>query len=79
MQDLCEPGLLMEMTMELAGRLAQAPRLHMALVKQSVLRGLNREPWDSALMESWGQSKAFGSTEFQEGIKAFREKRSPRF
>jgi 2-(1,2-epoxy-1,2-dihydrophenyl)acetyl-CoA isomerase len=65
--------------LELAGRLAAGPPMHMALTKQAVMRGLNGTGADAALLESWGQAKAIASEDFQEGVAAFREKRTPRF
>ncbi|MGI9589722.1 MAG: hypothetical protein ACR2P8_00025 [Myxococcota bacterium] len=38
-----------------------------------------REPKDAAMLEAWGQDRAFASEDFQEGIQAFRERRDPNF
>lgn len=78
-QSLVEPDELMPTTLGLASKLAAQPPMHLALTKQSVLKGLSREPWDAATIESWGQKKAFASDDFKEGIAAFKEKRPPRF
>jgi len=75
----CTDDALMATTMELARTLAKAPTAHLALTKQAVLRGLSREPWDAAMIESWGQAKAFDTEDFREGIAAFHEKRRPVF
>lgn len=74
-----EPGDLLPTTRDLAARLASMPPIQLALTKQSVLRGMTREPWDAAVLESWGQNKAFASSDFAEGIAAFKERRPPRF
>ncbi len=44
-----------------------------------MLKGLSQTPWESAALESWGQDRAFASEDFKEGVRAFREKRTPRF
>lgn len=64
---------------ELAAELAAGPPMHMALTKQAVMRGLQSSGRESALLESWGQSKALASEDFQEGLAAFKERRAPRF
>lgn len=76
---LVEPDELLPKTMEMAGRMAVLPPMHLALTKQAVLRNLTREPWDAAAIESWGQTKALGSKDFKEGLAAFTERRAPRF
>jgi 2-(1,2-epoxy-1,2-dihydrophenyl)acetyl-CoA isomerase len=60
-------------------RAATMPPMHLALTKQAVLRGMTREPWDAAAIESWGQTKAMASADFREGVAAFTERRRPRF
>lgn len=78
-QSVVEPGELLPATMELAGRLAAMPPMHLALTKQALLKGMTRDPWDAAAIESWGQGKAMSSGDFAEGVAAFRERREPRF
>jgi len=78
-EDVVEPEALMDTAIALASRLAAAPTTHMALTKQTVLKGWNREPWDGALLESWGQDQAQATEDRQEGVRAFLEKRPPRF
>ena len=70
---------LMDTTMEFANKLASGPTIQFALTKQAVLKSLTREPWDSAALESWGQDKARETMDFKEGIKAFKERRQPKF
>lgn len=78
-RSVVEPAELMPTTLELAARLAALPPMHLALTKQALLQGQTREPWDAAMIESWSQSKALASDDFQEGIAAFKQKRPPRF
>ncbi len=78
-QSVVEPDDLMPSAMALAGKLAAMPPMHLALTKQSVLKGMTREPWDAAAIESWGQNKALSSDDFKEGVAAFKDRRPPRF
>ena len=79
MRAAAEAAELLPAARDLADRLASMPPMHLALTKQAVLRGLTREPWDAAALESWGQSKAMASADFREGVAAFTERRPPRF
>jgi len=78
-QHVVEPSELRKHTMELAAKLASGPTTHYALVKQAVLNGLTRGPWDSALIEGWGRFKAGATQDIREGTAAFRERRPPQF
>ncbi len=77
--DLCPPTDVVDRAMALARRLAAGPTLHYALTKQAVLRNLTREPVDAAMIEDWGQQRAFASADFKEGLRAFKERRPPQF
>ncbi|MEM7019866.1 MAG: enoyl-CoA hydratase/isomerase family protein [Pseudomonadota bacterium] len=77
--DIVAPDDLQSTALSLAQKLSAGPPMHHALTKQSVLRGLSLDPRESAMMESWGQNKAFASEDFKEGVKAFKEKRAPKF
>ncbi len=74
------PGeALMEKTLDLAHELAAGPTAHFALTKTAVLRGLSEPPGFAATQESWGQDRARETEDYKEGIKAFSEKRPPKF
>jgi enoyl-CoA hydratase/carnithine racemase len=49
------------------------------MTKQAVFKGMQGDSFEAALLESWGQSKALASEDFQEGLLAFKEKREPKF
>jgi 2-(1,2-epoxy-1,2-dihydrophenyl)acetyl-CoA isomerase len=78
-QDIAPADELQDRALALASRLAAGPTKHFALAKQAVLKGLSKDPWDGALLESWGQDRALDSEDRREGVQAFLEKRPPRF
>ncbi|MFV2090078.1 MAG: enoyl-CoA hydratase/isomerase family protein, partial [Pseudomonadales bacterium] len=78
-ESLCESDRVLPEAMALAEQFASGPGSHLALAKQAVLKGMNQSPWDSAVMEAWGQDRARATEDYREGVAAFREKRQPRF
>jgi len=78
-REVCSPEDTLPHAQQLAERLAAGPTRHYALAKQAVLQGMIREPKDAALLEAWGQDRAFASDAFKEGIAAFKQRRSPKF
>ena len=78
-QDVVDPDKLMPKALDLASRLAAGPTKHMALTKQAVLKGLTRDAWDGVLLESWSQDQALATVDREEGVRAFLEKRPPKF
>jgi 2-(1,2-epoxy-1,2-dihydrophenyl)acetyl-CoA isomerase len=78
-REVCAPEATLPRAQQLAEVLAAGPTQHYALTKQAVLQGLTREPKDAAVLEAWGQDRAFASDDFKEGIAAFKERRDPNF
>jgi 2-(1,2-epoxy-1,2-dihydrophenyl)acetyl-CoA isomerase len=70
---------LAEETHKLAVRLAEAPPLPLALMKQFVNERLETELDKMMEHEVSAQMKCFESADFAEGLKAFLEKRKPEF
>jgi 2-(1,2-epoxy-1,2-dihydrophenyl)acetyl-CoA isomerase len=73
------PDGLAKATSELAERLARGPTLAYRFAKQAVYQGANL-PFESLLdLEARNQRVAGRSRDLREGIRAFREKREPKF
>lgn len=70
---------LMDVTRELAGRLAAKPALPIALAKQAIRRSLASSLDEMLDYELEAQETCFRSDDAREGTSAFVEKREPRF
>ena len=70
---------LMSVTMELAGRLAQAPTRAIGLTKRAMNRALLSGLEESLDYEALMQELAGRTHDHAEGVRAFMEKRAPRF
>ena len=78
-QAVFEPGELMERTLELARSLAARSPLALAAAKASVNRALQGELEEDLAAEADAFGALFGTADQKEGMKAFVEKREPRF
>lgn len=65
--------------MELAQKLAKGPTTSYGLIKQQVAAAAASSLDDSLRLEASCQYRAFNSHDFEEGVTAFVEKRSPKF
>ena len=73
------PDELMLAAVELAAGLAKAPTKAIALAKQLLNRSVETDLGTFLLLESFAQSIAFQTKDFEEGVAAFLEKREPKF
>lgn len=70
---------LLEETMKFAGRLAGGPTLAQGNIKLSVNMGLETSLAEGLALERAHQNQLFASEDVAEGLKAFLEKRPPRY
>jgi 2-(1,2-epoxy-1,2-dihydrophenyl)acetyl-CoA isomerase len=70
---------LAEETSRLAARLAAAPPLPLALLKQALYERVQADLEREMNQEVEAQMKCFASEDFSEGLRAFKEKRAPKF
>ena len=74
-----EHGELMERTLDLARRIAAGPTYSMALIKKLVQRSLQVGFAESLRLAGPAQSLARRTQDHKEGVRAFVEKRTPRY
>jgi 2-(1,2-epoxy-1,2-dihydrophenyl)acetyl-CoA isomerase len=72
-------GQLMDVTLELADRLANGPTYQMSLIKRLVEKGLQQTLEEHLADASRAQSLARKTEDHREGVQAFLEKRQPNF
>ena len=73
-----DPGTALESAMSDARRLADGPPLALAVIKSSLGSALI-DRFDVLELEVVNQSALFDTDDFEEGVAAFRERRTPRF
>ena len=77
--NVVSPELLERTTMDLAAKFAKAPKTALRITKQTMNQALRMELSEAVEMEARGQVICFLHPDREEGIKAFREKREPKF
>lgn len=70
---------LMDTTLELATRIAQGPTYSMAMIKRLVHKSLHTDLAESLRLAGPAQNIARRTADHQEGVRAFVEKRQPRY
>ena len=71
---------LMPLTKELASRIAEGPSVAIELMKRAVYQGLETNNFASQLAyEGWAQELCYETKDVEEGVRAFLEKRKPKF
>lgn len=72
-------GNLFSDTLHWATELAERPTLAVAITKDALHQSLNQDIYQNIALEAENQVRAFKSSDFQEGVHAFLQKRQPRF
>lgn len=76
---LVPPESLMDEALAFAAKLAANPPLAMSFTKRAIYHNLGTCFKEGLLYESWGQTVLYTTEDHQEGIRAFTEKREPKF
>jgi enoyl-CoA hydratase/carnithine racemase len=76
---LAEPDELMAVTGELASSIAAGPPIAIALAKRAMYKALDTSLRDALEFETYAQNICRETDDAKEGIRAFVEKREPRF
>jgi enoyl-CoA hydratase len=76
---LCEPASLLEETLAAARRIAGNAPLSVRAAKQAIAAGLQTDLRSGLAIELEAYNRLIGTEDRREGIRAFNEKRKPRF
>jgi enoyl-CoA hydratase/carnithine racemase len=76
---LCEPGKVLEETLRVADRVASLAPLALRQVKHAIREGLHRDLASAMQLEIEAYSRLVDTEDRREGIRAFNEKRAPKF
>jgi 2-(1,2-epoxy-1,2-dihydrophenyl)acetyl-CoA isomerase len=76
---IAEDDLLMDEAYSIALKLAEGPGMAMGLTKRLVNRSIHADISETFEFEGFVQGLCFESEDFQEGVNAFFEKRTPQF
>jgi enoyl-CoA hydratase len=76
---VCEPASLLEETLAAARRIAENAPLSVRQAKKAIATGLQTDLRAGMLLELEAYNSLVGTEDRREGIRAFNEKRKPRF
>jgi enoyl-CoA hydratase len=76
---LCEPGAVLEETVAAAARIAANAPLSVRAAKHAITAGLQADLRSGLALEIEAYNRLVGTEDRREGIRAFNEKRTPRF
>src|SRR5882672_10627071 len=76
---LCEPGEILQETLRAADRLASLAPLALRQVKRAINEGLHRDLASAMQLEIEAYNRLVGTEDRREGIRAFSERRAPKF
>jgi len=76
---LCEPGEVLQETLRAGDRLASLAPLALRQVKHAINEGLHRDLASAMQLEIEAYNRLVGTEDRREGIRAFNERRAPKF
>jgi len=76
---LCEPGRVLDEALEVAGRIASHAPLSVRQAKRAIRDGLQMDLASGMRLEIEAYNQLVGTEDRKEGIRAFNEKRKPKF
>lgn len=76
---LCEPGKVVQEALRVAGRMASLAPLAVRQAKRAIREGLHRDLASAMQLEIEAYNRLVGTEDRREGLRAFNEKRTPKF